>query len=85
MVMSREEAGRIGGLKTLERYGINHFSAIGKFPKPKDPTLAEILERNPELIIKEDWKEKNPRKLSLAAQRVINRIIREAREVQFIE
>ena len=85
MTMSREESGRIGGLKTLERHGRKHFSTIGKSPKPKDPTLAEILERNPELIIKEDWKEKNPRKLSLAAQRVIDRIIREAREVQLIE
>ncbi len=85
MTMSREECGRIGGLRTLERHGRNHFSSIGKSPKPRNPTLAEILERNPELTIKEDWKEKNPRQLSLAAQRVIDRIIREAREVHLIE
>ena len=30
MSMSRAQAGRLGGLRTLEKHGIEHYSKIGK-------------------------------------------------------
>jgi len=41
----RSRAGRIGGNKTKEYYGLNHFIAIGSSGgRPRNKTIEELME-----------------------------------------
>jgi hypothetical protein len=70
--LTRAEAGRLGGQKTLEKYGIEHFRHLGnehghKGGRPRSLTLAEIRKRDHEVLeqrlamIEKQKKEIDPR------------------------
>jgi len=47
--LSKQEAGRLGGIQTLKRHGKEHYHRLGKAGgklggRPKLPTITEIME-----------------------------------------
>ena len=68
----RSAAGKAGGLSTFRKYGRQHFSDIGQLHG--ELTLAEILERDSSIDQQEGCLKGSLKKLSLAAQNIIEEI-----------